>query len=189
MVNEQRIRLAQLNARNAKCWADWNARDSALLAIPEIASLAAEFVEEGMKHLRLSTHPAQRIKRFHQIQSFHTALEAVAKDIVPGVKALQQRRTLAKAPRGILKNGKTLSQIVIEIFAQPQFSTLSAKDAWNQLPDILQEFDILLTEQFDADNPERDKYTYPFRGRTKALGRKHFQNLLTKSRKKIPNNG
>lgn len=149
MVNEQRLRLAQLNARNAECWAAWNARDSALLAIPEIASLAAEIVEEGMKHLRHSAHPSQRINGFYQLPSFHMELEAVAKDIVPAVKALQRKRTLAKAPRGIFKDGKNISQIIIEIFAQPQFSTLNAKDAWNQLPEILQEFDIRLTRLFD----------------------------------------
>jgi hypothetical protein len=176
--------IAELNAYNREYWRQRKLRCDQLIAIPGIARLALVQANKLARSVSLATSESERIATIRGSDSFETDLELYYDAVGSTLQAEFNRRQKLKEPRGKLLDNKSLAELVIEVFSDPERSKLNGKEAWKALPGLMAKFGIILIE-IDPAVPSKDKYGYEFRDRQKTLSRGHFQNLLSKARRNI----
>jgi hypothetical protein len=174
--------LADLNEQYREFWQKRNLRISELMENRDIVCIAFKREQRKVAYMRLATSEASRLERIRHQVGFDEELERVAEELAPFLRTIHARRQSAKKPRGKLVNGKSLSQMVEEVFSSPEMISLSQKDAWKALPKAMAKFGVTLTEIL-GNEIAKDCYFYKFRNKTKTLGRGHFHSILTKCRK------
>jgi hypothetical protein len=174
---------ADLNEQHREFWQKRNLRIDALMENNDIVGIATKREIKKAEYVGLATNEIDRNERIRHQINFHVELESIDEEFGAPFRAIAARRANAKKPRGKLVDGKSVSEIVIEVLSSPQMSDLDERTAWNALPEAVTRFGIGLNAEHDEKDPKQDKYAYSFRGGVKKLGRGHFRNLRTISRK------
>jgi hypothetical protein len=175
---------ADLNEQHREFWRKRNLRIDALMENHDIVGTAANREIKKAEYVGLATNEVDRNERIRHQINFHVELENIDEEFGSHFRAIAARRANVKKPRGKLVGGKSVSEIVIEVLSSPQMSGLDERAAWDALPGAVARFGVILSVEHDEKNPEQDKYAYSFRGGVKKLGRGHFRNLRTISRKR-----
>ena len=173
---------ADLNEQNREFWRKRNLRIDALMENHDIAHIAANREIKKAAYVQLATNEVDRNERIRHQINFDVELENIDEEFGSHFRAIAARRANAKKPRGKLVDGKSVSEIVIEVLSSPEMTSLNERDAWEALPKAVVRFGVALNSEPDKMDPMKDKYSYSFRGGSKRLGRGHFRNLRTKSR-------
>ena len=171
-----------LNEQYREFWQTRKLRISELMENRDIVRVAFKRERRKLADVSLVTSEADRIQIIRRQVDFEEELERVAEDLAPFLGPINARRQNAKKPRGKLVDGKSLPQLIVEIFSSAEMINQSEKSAWNALPKAMARFGITLT-MIAGSEIAKDRYSYEFRNKTKTLGRGHFHNLLTKCRK------
>ena len=175
-----------LNEINLEFWRKRTLRNNELLSIPEIADIAARRALRSSTYIGLSPCEEIRRERIRNANNLEIELENIEEEFGLEFHARHQRRLRAKGPRGRIVGDKSLTEIIVDVFSDPEKVKLTGKAAWKLLPDAFSQLDIVLSEVLGpSGQPSKDRYTYAFRGRTKSLSRGHFRNLLTQCKKRI----
>jgi hypothetical protein len=174
---------ADLNEQNREFWRKRNLRIDALMENHDIVGTAAKREIKKAAYVQLATNEVDRNERIRHQINFDVELENIDEEFGSHFRAIAARRANVKKPRGKLVGGKSVSEILIEVLSSPQMSGLDERAAWVALPEAVARFGIELNAVNDEKDPARDKYAYSFRGGVKKLGRGHFRNLRTTSRK------
>ena len=176
---------ANLNEQYREFWQQRKVRIDELLEISDIVRIAASREIKKAAYVALATSEADRIERLRHQTIFEIELENIDEEYGPQLRAIHARRASARMPRGKLVDGKSVSDIVIEILSKPEIASLNEWAAWDALPSAFALFGITLIAGPTQNDPTKDKYSYSFRRGTKTLGRGHFRSLRTKSRKNM----
>jgi hypothetical protein len=174
---------ADLNEQHREFWRKRNLRIDALMENHDIVGTATKREIKKATYVRLATNEVDRNERIRHQINFDVELENIDEEFGSHFRAIAARRVNVKKPRGKLVDGKSISEIIIEVLSSPQMSGLDERAAWDALPGAVARFGVRLNAEHDEKNPEQDKYAYSFRGGVKKLGRGHFRNLRTISRK------
>jgi hypothetical protein len=174
---------ADLNEQNREFWRKRNLRIDALMENHDIVGTAAKREIKKAAYVQLATNEVDRNERIRHQINFDVELENIDEEFGSHFRAIAARRANVKKPRGKLVGGKSVAEIVIELLSSPQMSRLDERAAWEALPEAVARFGVILNVEHDEKDPEQDKYAYSFRGGVKTLGRGHFRNLRTVSRK------
>ena len=174
-----------LNEQYRVFWQNRRLRINELMENKDIVRIAFAREQKKLAYMRLITSEADRFVIFRHQVDFEEELERAAEELAPFLRVINARRQSAQKPRGKLVNGKSVAEIVIEVLSSPQMSRLDERAAWDALPEAVARFGIGLNAVNDEKDPEQDKYAYSFRGGVKTLGRGHFRNLRTTSRKAV----
>ena len=173
--------LADLNEQYREFWQKRRLRINELMENRDIVRVAFNREQKKLADMRLITSEADRFVIFRHQVEFEEELERAAEELAPFLRVINARRQSAKRPRGKLVNGKSLAELIVEVFSSAATISLSEKDAWKALPKAMVKFGITLT-MIPGIEIAKDRYSYEFRNKTKMLARGHFHNLLTKCR-------
>jgi hypothetical protein len=176
---------ADLNEQHREFWRKRNLRIDALMENHDIVDTATKREIKKAAYVLLATNEVDRNERIRHQINFDVELENIDEEFGSHFRAIAARRANVKKPRGKLVGGKSVAEIVIELLSSPQMSRLDERAAWDALPEAVARFGIGLNAVNDEKDPEQDKYAYSFRGGVKTLGRGHFRNLRTTSRKAV----
>jgi hypothetical protein len=155
------LTLADLNEQHREFWQKRRLRVSELMENRDIVCLAFKREQRKLADMSLVTSEAERIQIIRRQVDFDEELERAAEDLAPLLRVINARRQSAKRPRGKLVDGKSLSELIVEVFSSAAMISLSEKDAWKALPKAMAKFGITLT-MIPGIEIAKDRYSYKF---------------------------